>query len=326
MLRYVARRLGSTVLVVLGVSVITFVIFHVVGGDPAHMMLGERATPEAIRELQRTLGLDKPLFVDVPALLAGRPGRAFDSQFADHLRGMLTLDFGRSYETKQEIGAMIRRGLLPSLSLSVPAFAIGTVLALYVALACALYRNSWFDRTAVLLSVLGMSVTSLAVIILAQYLLAYRWGWFPVYGYASGPAAVRYLVLPWLIWVGVSLGANVRFYRTVICEEVDREYVTAAWARGIHPDRILFAHVLRNALVPILTRVIITLPFLYTGSLLLEVYFGIPGLGNMFLKALNAADYPVIKALTFIGSILFVAANLLSDLCCAAVDPRIRVR
>jgi peptide/nickel transport system permease protein len=187
------------------------------------------------------------------------------------------------------------------------------------------WRRLGTDRALVVFSILGMSVSLLAIIIGAQYGLAFRLDWFPISGWEAGWAGLPYLALPVLLYVISGLGADVRFYRAIFIEELGKEYVRAAEARGVPFSRILLRHVLRNAAVPIVTQLAIALPYLFTGSLLLENFFGIPGLGNLSVTALNASDLPVIQAMVVVGSVLYMAANLLGDLLYAAVDPRVRL-
>ena len=257
--------------------------------------------------------------------LPGRVGTLVDSQFFHFLWGALRFEFGRSVKHNQKISTMIADGIVPSLSLSAPAFVLGILLSIYISVMCAFYRGTWVDRSVVILSVLGMSLSMLIYIIACQYLFAFRLNWFPLWGYRGGPAAVSYLVLPMFIWVLVALGSDVRFFRTVMLDEINQDYVRTAQAKGLSHNVVLFKHVLKNAMIPIITRVVIAIPFLYTGSLLLERFFGIPGLGNMLVDALQNSDLTVVRAMTYIGAILYVIGNLVTDVSYALVDPRIRL-
>ncbi|HDL77139.1 MAG TPA: ABC transporter permease [Lentisphaerae bacterium] len=232
------------------------------------------------------------------------------------------VDLGVSYATNQRVSRMLLDGLVPSLTLTIPIFVGGLVLAVFVALICAYLRDTVVDRFFVVFSVALMSINYLVWIVGGQYLLGYRLGWFPVWGYESW----RYLLLPVLIGIVRGLGADIRFYRTVMLDEMYRDYVRTAEAKGVSRAGILFRHVLKNAMVPIVTTTVIAIPFLYTGSLLLESFFGIPGLGYLGVNAINSSDVDVVRALVLIGSILYVLANLLTDVCYALVDPRVRLR
>jgi peptide/nickel transport system permease protein len=305
---FLVRRLLHALPILFGITLLIFALFHWVGGNPVYRMLGKNASPAEITRMTHQLGLDKPLW----------------RQYLDYAGGLARLDFGRSWETRQRVSEMIRDGLAPSLSLAIPAFVLSTLVALGFALAAALYRGRWPDRLLVVLSVVGMSLSMLAFIIAGQYLFSFRAGWFPISGWEPGFSGVPFLALPILIWIAASLGASVRFYRTVFVEEMRREYVIAARAKGLAWPRTLVRHVLPNAMIPILTQLVMELPMLFTGSLLLENFFGIPGLGNMSVNAINASDLPVIKAMTFIGAVLYIAANIAGDALYAWVDPRVR--
>jgi peptide/nickel transport system permease protein len=217
---------------------------------------------------------------------------------------------------------MILAGIIPSLSLTVPMFIVGLVVSISLALLCAFYRDTLLDRFFVVTSVVLMSVNYLVWIVLGQFVLGHTLRLFPVWGYESW----KFLVLPCLIGVVSGLGGNLRFYRTVMLDEMYRDYVRTAFAKGVSKTGVLFKHVLKNAMIPILTSVVMAVPFLYAGSLLLESFFGIPGLGRMSINAINSADFDVLKALVFVEAIIYVIANLITDICYAAVDPRVKLR
>lgn len=245
----------------------------------------------------------------------------FDSQFLFYLRQIAGLNFGKSTYSNQRVSQMLKDGIFPSLCLTVPIFLVGLTVAVSISLICAFFRDTWLDRSFVVAAVILMSINYLVWIIVGQYLFAYKSGWFPIWGFESW----RYLLLPVLIGVISGLGDNLRFYRTIMLDEMYRDYVRTAFAKGVGRSGVLFRHVLKNAMIPILTNVIIAIPFLYTGSLLLESFFGIPGLGNMGINAINYSDVDVVRAIVFIGAMLYVAANLITDICYALVDPRVRL-
>lgn len=309
MLHYALRRLLYSIPILLGVSLLVFILFDVAGGNPVFHILGKNASQAEIDRLTRVLGIDQPLYI----------------RYFDFLGDLLRLDMGRSWETKQRISEMFAEGIGPSLALALPAFLLATITALFVAMVAALYRNRAADRVLVLLSVLGMSVTILAFIIGLQWALSFKLDLFPISGYESGPAGIPYLVLPVFIWVITQLGGDVRYYRSVFIEELNREYVITARAKGLSMAQVMTGHVLKNAMIPIISRVATDLPLLITGSLLLENFFGIPGLGNMSIRAVNAADFPVIKAVTLFGAAAYIVSNLLGDLLYAVFDPRVRL-
>ena len=260
--------------------------------------------------------------LEICALTLRRQNAAwYDTQFVFYLSQIARFDFGKSSFTNQRVSQMLKDGIGPSLCLTVPIFIIGLVVAVSIALLCAFFRNTFVDRLIVVVTVVLMSVNYLVWIIFGQYVLGYRWGWFPLWGFESW----TFLILPVLIGVVSGLGANVRFYRTIMLDEMYRDYVRTAFAKGVGRPGVLFKHVLKNGMIPILTNVVIAIPFLYTGSLLLERFFGIPGLGNMGINAVFYSDVDVIRAIVLIGSILYVIANLMTDLCYALFDPRVRL-
>jgi peptide/nickel transport system permease protein len=254
--------------------------------------------------------------------LERRAAHILDTQFVFYLSQILRGDLGYSESMNQPIAQMIRQGVGPSLMLTVPIFLIGLVIAISLSLICAFYRNTWLDRTLVIVSVALMSINYLVWIVVGQYLAAYRWGWFPVWGFESW----AYLILPISIGVLSGLGSDVRFYRTVMLDEMYKEYVRTAFAKGVSQRGVLFKHVLKNAMITVTTNVVIAIPFLYTGSLLLESFFGIPGLGYLAINAIMSSDVDVIRAIVLIGAVLYVVANLLTDICYALVDPRVQLR
>ncbi len=245
----------------------------------------------------------------------------FDTQFVFYLGQIARFDFGKSNFTNQRVSQMLKDGIVPSLCLTVPIFLVGLVVAVSISLLCAFFRNTFVDRSIVVIAVVLMSVNYLIWIIFGQYLLGYRWNWFPLWGFESW----AFLLLPVLIGVVSGLGESVRFYRTIMLDEMYRDYVRTAFAKGVSRSGVLFKHVLKNGMIPILTNVVIAIPFLYTGSLLLESFFGIPGLGHMSIDAVNYSDVDVIRAIVLIGAILYVIANLATDLCYAFFDPRVKL-
>lgn len=308
MFAYILKRILYTIPIVFGVSLIVFVLFHMVGGDPTYQMVGKHAKPEQIATLRHELGLDQPLHI----------------QYLHYVKQIVTFDYGRSYATKQPIGEMILRGAGPSLTLAIPAFAITTIFALLVALIAAYNRGKRIDRSIIVMCVIGMSAPSLAYILFGQYILAYKFGIFPISGYeADFPEALSYVAMPSLIWLMVSLGADVRFFRNSILDETTQDYVRTARSKGLQEKVIYLKHVLKNSMIPILTYVVIEIPFLLLGAFLLESFFGIPGLGSMTIDAINSSDFPVLKAMTTINSILFILGTLATDILYTIVDPRV---
>lgn len=273
------------------------------------------------QELPKFIPVDAPLEIRSIKLrrLMSNP---FDSQLAFYFNRLLHWDFGVSHSTNQRVSKLLADGIVPSLMLTVPIFLIGLITSVSLSLLCAFWRDTWVDRFFVVLSVALMSVNYLVYIVAGQYFLAFKKGLFPVWGFEDA----SYLALPILIGVLSGLGGSLRFYRTIMLDEAHRDYVRTARAKGVSKSRVLFRHVLKNAMIPIITNVVIAIPFLYTGSLLLESFFGIPGLGYLGINAINSSDIDVVRAVVLIGALLFVAANLLTDICYALVDPRVKLK
>jgi peptide/nickel transport system permease protein len=250
----------------------------------------------------------------------------FDTRLADHLRRMLTFDFGNSDADDTPIAARLADGIGPTLGVTVPLLLLGLPLAVSLALLVAFFRETYIDRAGVVLSVLAMSVSILIYILGGQFLLGKLLRWFPISGFDPEPGVVlRFLALPVLVGLVSHLGSDVRFYRAVFLEESGRDYVRTARAKGASDARVMARHVLPNALIPVLTNVSLAIPFLFTGSLLLESFFGIPGLGSITVDAIHANDFATLRVMVYLGALLFVAAQVLTDVAYTLVDPRVRL-
>ena len=320
MLGYVVRRLGYGIVVVWGVLLFLFILFFLVTtpDDIAQRALGEKATPQVIERWKENHGYNRPLWPG--------PGHARDNLLVDHFQKMLTFQFGNSDADGVPIRQRIVEGAGPSLVLTLPLFAIGTVLGVALSLFVAFFRETYIDRMFVFLSVLAMSVPLLLYIIGGQFLIGKLLRWFPISGFDSSPSVlIKFLALPVLVGLGSSLGSDVRFFRTVFVEEIYKDYVRTARAKGAGEMRIMSRHVLKNAMIPVLTNVVMAIPFLFTGSLLLEAGFGIPGLGSLTVEAIQANDFSTLRAMVFLGSLLFIFGQILTDISYTWVDPRVRL-
>jgi peptide/nickel transport system permease protein len=306
---YIVRRLLQMIPIVLGVAALVFTLFTTVGEDPVRMALGAHATAESIADLEREWGLDQPLWL----------------QFVDFLRQITTFDYGRSFNTGEPLMEMFRQGALVSLSLTVFPYVAGTITNISIGLLIAYFRGSFFDRFSTVLFVGSMSISYLVYIIGFQYLLAYRVGLFPINGFEEGLAGIHYLLLPWLIIMVVSAGPDIRIYRTVFLDETQADYVRTAFAKGASEPRVIFGHILKNALIPILTHLVIGIPFLILGAFLMERFFSIPGIGDIMITAINTGDFPILKGLTVLIAIFYALFNLITDLLYALVDPRVQL-
>ncbi|MEI8243369.1 MAG: ABC transporter permease [bacterium] len=431
MFRYTIRRILEMIPTTLGILLLTFVLFHVVGGSPAQVIKGKNATAESLAAFDAKYGYDKPLFcghwarlraledggkrspepgtrnpepgarspepgtriplayalpagtyrlslgglsgADKPALalalqsldsgttatnmIAGaaragdwqavftvpdaqratalvvagalpetvrlrrRTAHFFDSQLCHFFAGLLRGELGTSAEYDASVWLVLRRGIGPSLAITVPILVGGTLLALMLGLFCAMWRGGGVDRAILLISTLLMSVNYVVWVLAGQYFLAYRLRLFPIWGFEGW----TYILLPVLIGVLGGLGRDIRFYRAVILDEIYKPYVRTAWAKGLTGAQVMTRHVLRNSLIPIVTYVSLSIPFLFTGSLLLESFYGIPGLGCVSLNAVHSSDMTVVRAVVIVGALLYQVVNLLTDLCYAWLDPRVRL-
>jgi peptide/nickel transport system permease protein len=305
MLKYIGKRLLEVIPTTFGIILLTFVLFNVVGGSPAQVILGKNATAESIAAFNHKYGYDLPL----------------PKQFVKFCTDLAKGDFGISTEADEPVIDVLKRGVGPSLSLTVPILFGGTALGLMLAMLCAAGRGGKLDRAVLVGSTVLMSVNYVVWVLAGQFVLAFKMGLFPVWGYENA----FYLVLPVLIGIFSGLGVDVRFFRTAILDEIYKPYVRTARMKGLSEARVLFVHVLRNSLIPIVTYVSLAIPYLFTGSLMLESFFGIPGLGNVSINAIHSSDMAVVRAVVVLGALLYQGINLVTDLLYAWLDPRVRL-
>jgi len=323
MLAYLLRRLLYAIPILIGVNLITFALFFVVNtpDDMARMQLGvKRVTPEAIQKWKVERGYDKPLFVNAEASGAAM---LTDTIFFTKSARMFVGDFGRA-EDGRDITREISLRMGPSLAIAIPTFILGLLVTVSFALMLAFFRATRLDFWGVVLCVAMMSVSSLFYIIGGQYLISKLWRLVPISGFSAGLDAWKFLILPLIIGVISGIGSSTRWYRTLFLEEMGKDYVRTARAKGLSEIAVLFRHVLRNAMIPILTGVVVVIPMLFMGSLLYESFFGIPGLGSYTIDAIQAQDFAVVRAMVFIGSVLYIVGLILTDISYTLVDPRIR--
>ena len=314
-LQYSIRKLISGIPLILGVTFISFLLMVYFGPDKTYELLGKNPTAQEIAEIRAQLGYDQPFFV----------------RYADYLRELATLDFGNSDSTGERVDALLARTVPVSLALTAPGFVLGNVLGILLALLAAFYRSTWVDKTIMASAVVGMSISFLIVIIAFQIIFAssYGLGWFPVRGWSVHSLGdyFAYVAVPTMATVFVALGYNTRFYRSVIVEEMTRDHVRTAKAFGTPPAKLFYKNILKNCMIPIITRVVFSIPLvIISGSLLIESYFGIPGVGKITYDAIVSGDQPVLKAVVGITAVLFVFAQLLTDILYRAVDPRISLK
>lgn len=323
MLAYILRRVLYAIPILIGVNLITFALFFIVNtpDDMARMQLGvKRVTPEAIEKWKQERGYDKPLF-----FASRQSGLSTITQtiFFEKSVRLFAFDFGPA-EDRRDIGEEIRARMGPSLALAIPVFLVGLAVNITFALLMAFFRATYLDFWGVVLCVAMMSISTLFYIIGGQYVAAKLWNLVPISGYDGGLDAGRFVILPVLIGVVSGIGSGSRWYRTIFLEEMGRDYVRTARAKGLAESVVLFRHVLKNAMIPILTGAVVVIPLLFMGSLLTESFFGIPGLGSYTIDAIQAQDFAVVRSMVFIGSVLYIVGLLLTDLSYTIVDPRIR--
>ena len=325
MIAYLLRRIAYAIPILIGVNLITFALFFVVNtpDDMARMHLGmKRVSVDAISQWKAEHGYDKPLFYNDTAAGAGQ---LTDTIFYAKSARMFVLDFGAS-DDGRDIWNEIKVRAGPSLAIAVPVFVIGLLVNITLALLMVFFRATYLDVWGVVLCVTLMSISGLFYIILGQFLIAKLWHWVPISGFSSGVDALRFLLLPVLVSIGAGIGSGARWYRTIFLEEIGKDYVRTARAKGLSEWRVLFRHVLQNGMIPILTGAAVVLPLLFMGSLITESFFGIPGLGSYTIDAIQSQDFAIVRAMVFIGSALYIVGLLLTDISYTLVDPRVRLQ
>ena len=325
MLAYIIRRALYAIPILIGVNLLTFTLFFVVNtpDDMARMQLGiKRVTPEAIERWKAQHGYDKPLLYNADAQGAGV---LTSTIFFEKSASMFAFDFGYS-DDGRSIGREIVTRMGPSLAIALPDFFIGLLVYITFALLMTLFRATALDVVGVALCVLLMSVSTLFYIVGGQFIASKLWHWVPISGFGDGLDSIKFVLLPILIGIVGAIGSSSRWYRTIFLEEIGKDYVRTARAKGLSELRVLFRHVLKNAMIPILTGVVVVIPLLFMGSLLTESFFGIPGLGSYTIDAINAQDFSIVRAMVFLGSVLYIVGLILTDISYTVVDPRVRLQ
>ena len=325
MIAYIVRRLLYAIPILIGVNLLTFVLFFVLNSPDqmARMHLGEkRVTPEAIQSWKQEHGYDMPLLYNASA---EGLGRLTDTIFFERSVRLFAFDFGSS-DDGRDIGYDISQRMWPSLAIAVPVLILGLAINVSFALFIVFFRATYVDIGSVVLLVAMMSISGLFYIIGGQFILSKLFHLVPISGYDTGLEAWKFLILPVIVGVIGGVGAGARWYRTLFLEEIGKDYVRTARAKGLGERRVLFGHVLRNALIPILTGVVVVLPLLFMGSLITESFFGIPGLGSYTIDAINNQDFAIVRAMVFLGSVLYILGLILTDISYTLVDPRVRLQ
>jgi peptide/nickel transport system permease protein len=324
MIAYIIRRLLYAIPILIGVNLLTFVLFFVVNSpdDMARMHLGQkRVTEQAIAKWKQERGYDKPLLWNASV---GGVDRLTDTIFFQKSVRLFLFYFGNS-DNGRAISYDINQRMWPSLAIAAPTLIVGLLVEITLALFIALFRATYIDVWSVVLCVIMMSISSLFYIIGGQYLVGKLLHLVPISGYDTGLNALKFIALPVLVGVIGGIGAGARWYRTLFLEEMGKDYVRTARAEGLSERLVLYKHVLKNALIPILTGIVVILPLLFTGSLIMESFFGIPGLGSYTIDAINSQDFAIVRAMVFLGSLLYILGLLLTDLSYTLVDPRVRL-
>jgi peptide/nickel transport system permease protein len=309
MAAYLIRRLWQMVPTLIGVVLLVFFLFKAFGGDPAEILGGLNATQEQINAIRQQLGLNEPWWV----------------QLGIFAKQIVTFDWGRSWATNEAVSNLFMTRLPATLTVMVPILILDTLLAIPFALLVAYVRGSLTDRSVMVITTVALSISFLVYVIVGQYLFAFRLGWFPVQGWTDSfwTNLAVYTPLPVLLAVMVGVAPQTRLYRTFFLDEIGQDYVRTARAKGLTEPRILLTHVMRNAMIPILTNIAVALPGIFVGSFLIEVFFSIPGLGREVLLAVNRSDYPVIQAVTVYLAVITMVVNLLTDVLYKFADPRV---
>jgi peptide/nickel transport system permease protein len=309
MAAYLIRRLWQMVPTLVGVVLLVFFLFKYFGGDPAEILGGLNASPDQIQAIRDQLGLNLPVW----------------EQLAIFAKQIVTFEWGKSWATNESVANLFMTRLPATLTVMVPILLLDVLLAIPFAMAVAAVRGSLTDRALMVVTTVALSISFLVYVIVGQYLFAFQLGWFPVQGWSDSTWTnlLVYTPLPVLLAVLVGLAPQMRLYRTFFLDEIGQDYVRTARAKGLTERTILLKHVLRNALIPILTNVAVALPGIFVGSFLIETFFSIPGLGREVLLAVNRSDYPVIQAVTIYIAMITMAVNLATDVLYKLADPRV---
>lgn len=324
MIAYIIRRLLYAIPILIGVNLITFALFFVVNppDQMARLHLGDRhVTQEAIEKWKTQRGYDQPLIINQDS---DGLGTLTDTIFFEKSIRLFIFDFGSS-DNGRDISYDIGQRMWPSLAIAIPSLIVALAVNIFFAMLLAFFRGSYIDIWGVILCVVLMSISALFYYIGGQFLIGKLLHLVPISGYDTGMNASKFIVLPVLIGVAAGIGASTRWYRTFFLEEIGKDFVRTARAKGLSESMVLFRHVLKNAMIPILTGIVVALPLLFMGSLIIESFFGIPGLGSYTIDAINQQDFAIVRAMVFLGSVLYIVGLILTDISYTLVDPRVRL-
>jgi len=321
---YLARRVAYAIPILIGINLLTFALFFMVNSpdDMARMHLGQKHVKQSsIDSWKRKHGYDLPLFYNANQ---SSFNRLTETLFYQKSLKLFVFDFGVS-DGGRDISHDISKRMWPSLAIALPTLVFGLFINIVFAMAMAFFRSTYLDLSAVVICIILMSISSLFYIIGGQYLFGKVLKMVPISGYNDGWDAIKFVFLPVLVAVIAGIGAGSRWYRTLFLEEMNKDYVKTARAKGLSEERVLFGHVLKNALLPILTGIVVIIPSLFMGSLVLESFFGIPGLGSYIIDAIGQQDFSIVRAMVFLGSVLYILGLMLTDISYTLVDPRVRL-
>jgi peptide/nickel transport system permease protein len=324
MFGYIIKRVLYAIPILIGVNLITFMLFFMVNtpDDMARVQLGaKQVTPAMIEAWKEDKGYNKPLFINDSA---NGIEKITDTLFIQESLKLFKFDFGYS-DSNRNIAKDIRDRMMPSLAIALPTFLIALITNISLALLLVLFRGSILDSSMMIIAVMIMSISSLFYIIAGQVLFSKMWHWFPISGYESGFGAIKFVILPIIIGVFAGIGSGVRWYRSIFLEEINKDYIKTARAKGFSEIYVLFRHLLPNGMLPILTGVVVVIPTLFMGSLIMESFFGIPGLGSYTIDAIKAQDFAIVKAMVFLGSVLYIVGLILTDISYTIFDPRVKL-
>ena len=324
MIAYIIRRILYAIPILIAVNVLTFLLFFVVNSpdEMAYMFLGDKNTkPEQVEEWKQERGYHYPLFFNQEEKGIDKFTKTI---FYTKSVRLFVFDFGRS-DSGRDIGYDISQRMWPSLAIAIPDLIIGLLITITFALLIAFFRGTYIDYWAVVICVALMSISSLFYIIGGQFIMGKILRVVPISGFEEGVYGIKFIILPVLIGVIGGIGSRTRWYRTIFLEEINKDYVRTARAKGVSEQAVLFKHVLRNALIPILTGVVVILPLLFMGSLITESFFGIPGLGSYTIDAIQRQDFAIVRSMVFLGAVLYIIGLLLTDISYTIVDPRVRL-
>ena len=320
---YIFRRLTYAVPILIGINVITFLLFFVVNtpDDIARRQLGQKyQDQQALQIWKESKGYDLPLFFNSNA--SSLTGAVMETIFFEKSVPLFWFDFGKS-DSGRDIKKDIYERAFPSLAIAIPTFVLGLLISISLSLLVCLFRYSRIDSSIMAVAVAMMSISGLFYVIAGQYLVATVWNWLPISGYNPEDEFWKFLVLPVVIGIIGGLGGSLRWYRTLFLEETDKDYIKVARSKGLSMQAVMFKHLLKNAMIPILTGVVVIIPSLFMGSLIMEAFFSIPGLGSYTIDAIYAQDFSIVRSMVFFGSVLYIIGLILTDLTYAWVDPRI---